>query len=234
MKNHTIYIDDEKSRDRMVAFINSTSDRFATEIYHHESCWKKYLRSTYDTSDLKTIHLQNIRLPEMNQIFFEHVRNVIIELNEPRTLRSLLLDYQNITKKIGISIENMKSSKVKELIQETFGEEIGFHERYHKNESIIVFKRNAGGSFIEFAIYSWGISEEQILHTAAKRLRAHLKDNNDLGWPPTVEEVERDEEPDPLLYKVICWLKNPADKIFELNPESLMLSSLFKSHLTKK
>ena len=89
-----------------------------------------------------------------DQIFFEHVRNVIIELNEPRTLRSLLLDYQNITKNFGISIENMKSSKVKELIQETFGEEICFHERYHKNESIIVFKRNAGGSFIEFAIYS--------------------------------------------------------------------------------
>ena len=65
-------------------------------------------------------------------------------------------------------------------------------------------------------------------------MRAHLKDNNHLRWPPTVEEVERDEEPDPLLYKFICWLKNPADKIFELNPESLMLSSLVKSHLTKK
>ena len=184
-KNHTIYIDDEKLRERMVAFINSISDPFATEIYYHEFCWKKYLRPIYDTSDLKTIHLQNIRLPEINQIFFEHVRNVIIELNEPRTLKSLLLDYQNITKNFGISIENMKTSKVKELIQETFGEEIGFHERYHKNESIIVFKRNA---------------------------------------------VERDEEPDPLLYKFICWLKHPADKIFELNPESLMLSTLVKSH----
>ena len=52
--------------------------------------------------------------------------------------KSLLLDYQNITKNFGISLDNMKSSKVKELIQETFGE-----ERYHKNESIIVFKRNA-------------------------------------------------------------------------------------------
>ena len=64
-------------------------------------------------------------------------------------------------------------------------------------------------------------------------MRAHLKDNNDLRRLPTVEEVEHDEEPNPLLYKFICWLKNP-DKIFELNPESLMLSSLVKSHLTKK
>ena len=124
----------------MVTFINSTSDPFATEIYYHESCWKKYLRPTYDTSDLKTIHLQNIRLTGINQIFLEHVRNVIIELHEPRTLTSLLLDYQNITKNFGISIDNMKSSKVKELIQETFGEEIGFHESYHNNESTIVFK----------------------------------------------------------------------------------------------
>ena len=68
----------------------------------------------------------------------------------------------------------------------------------------------------------------------ARRLREHFKDDDGLLWPPAVEDVEADEEPDLLLYKFVSWLKNPADKSFALNPRSLMLSSLIKSRITSK
>ena len=74
-KIHTVYIDDENLRDCLVALIDSTPNPFAAEIWYHESCFKRYLRPTYDISDSRTIQIQNIRLPEIDQLFLEHKEN---------------------------------------------------------------------------------------------------------------------------------------------------------------
>ena len=50
-------------------------------------------------------------MAEVNEMFCQHVRTVILELNEPRTLRGLLLDYQNIAENLGFSIEGLKTTQ---------------------------------------------------------------------------------------------------------------------------
>ena len=55
-------------------------------------------------------------------------------------------------------------------------------------------------------------------------------------WPPTIEEIETEEKPDPLMLKFLTWLKTPATKEFEICPDShvFALASLLKSYTTGK
>ena len=86
--------------------IESTSDPFAVEIRYHRSCWRKYISSYTQTGkDDPMLHLQHVRLSEAREIFFKHVRTVVLEEHEFRTLQSLLQDYIRILSNFG-----MKSS----------------------------------------------------------------------------------------------------------------------------
>ncbi len=222
--------------DRILAVIAATLDPFATEIYYHRSCWKKYTRQTYETTDSTTLNVQNVRITEVNEIFFQHVRKVVLEFNEPRTLQGVLLDYRNIADNFGFSTEGLKTSKIKQMLADQFPDQLGFHNRYQKNQSTLVYDVREGGSFIEAAIYSWVISNEQLLNTAARRLRDELLINTGIIWPPTIEETETEEKPDPLMFKFLTWLKTPATKKFETysDPQVWALTSLLKSHTSGK
>ena len=95
-------------RDRIVTLIDTTPDPFATEIRYHRSCWKKHAKPCYNSSlDDNQIHLQEVRLTEVQQTFFNHVCTVVLEMNKPRTLQGLLLDY-NQCSGLGPSTENTK------------------------------------------------------------------------------------------------------------------------------
>ena len=61
-------------------------------------------------------------------------------------------------------------------------------------------------------MYSWSISDDQLLNTGARPLRGKLNSADYVGWPPTVEEVGSAEEPDALLQKFLVWLNDPAEK----------------------
>ena len=132
-KLHTVYIEDNSLRDRLNTFIDATPDPFATEIWYHKSCLRKYFKPTYENSDDSTMATPDNRLTEINALFYDHVRKSIIEWNEPRTLRSLLLDYQNIGKNFDYSLETVKTRTIKQMILNEFPDDIGFHERYHAN-----------------------------------------------------------------------------------------------------
>ena len=58
--------------------------------------------------------------------------------------------------------------------------------------------QSAGGSYIEAAINSWGVNDEQLLNTVARRLKEKLKGDASIDWPPHVEELEQDERPNDL------------------------------------
>jgi hypothetical protein len=98
-KAHTMFLDDEVMRDRILAVIQSAFDNpFAIEIRYHTRCWKTYMKPIYsmeEENEART-HLQMARLVEVQEIFFQHVRYVILELKEPRTLQGLLTDYTNL------------------------------------------------------------------------------------------------------------------------------------------
>ncbi len=89
-------------------------------------------------------------------MFFKHVQQVVIELKGPRTLQGLLQDYNHLMKNIGFDTTSTQSSTIKQLLQKEFEDKLGFHDRFHKNKSTIVYDTTGGGSYIETAIYSWG------------------------------------------------------------------------------
>ena len=45
------------------------------------------------------------------------------------------------------------------------------------------------------SINSWGVSDEQLLNTVARRLKEKLKGDASIDWPPPVEELEQDGRP---------------------------------------
>ena len=227
-------------RDRILTVIANTTDPFAVEIGYHGSCWKKYISQIYheDKNSMQNIHLQSyVRLAEVREMFFKHVHRVILDLNEPRTLQGLLLDYNNIMHNFGYDENITKSSTIKQMIVKAFKNKIGFHDHFVKNTSTIVYNASTGGSYIEAAINSWGVSDEQLLNTVARCLREKLKDETAIYWPPHVEELEQDERPNDLLRKLLTWLKSPSDNDFNENcqdPEVMALSSLLFSFITGK
>ena len=118
------------------------------------------------------------------------------------------------------------------IIKDKFCDNIGFHNRYIKNESTIVYDTSDGGSYIEAALYSWSISDDQLLHTCARRLREKLNSADYVDWPPTVEEVASAEEPEALLQKFLVWLNDLAEKPNgNFNDGSIVTIASFISYL---
>ena len=238
-KNHmyTIYLEDASLRDRIFTVIANITDPFAVEIRYHSSCWKKFISPIYheDDNSMPNIHLQSyVHLAEVCQLFLIHVHKVILDLNEPRTLQGLLLDYNNILHNFRYDESSTKSSTIKQMIEKELKNKIGFHDRFVKNTSTIVYNASAGGSCIEAAINSWGVSD---VNTVARRLKEKLEGDASTDWPPHVEELEQDKRPYDLLRKLLTWLKNSAANDFRescLDPEVVAVSSLLFSFITGK
>ena len=218
-----------------MTLIDTTPDPFATEIRYHRSCWKKHTKPFYNSSlDDNQIHLQEVRLTEVQQMFFKHVCTVVLEMNEPRTLQGLLLDYNQMRKNFGFASVT-QTSIVKKKFQKEFKDKIGFHDHFHKNQSTIIYDTSAGGSYIEAAIYSWGISDEQLINNVARLLTEKLSGESDRSWPPHVVVFENVDEPHILLRKLLTWLKDPAIQDFTEacnDPRITTLSSLLLSFIT--
>ena len=68
--------------------INSCHDTYAAEIRYHPMCWEKYI--TYKDRD---IPLQKVRQTEVRILMLKHVKEVIFQSNEPRSLKCLSNDY---------------------------------------------------------------------------------------------------------------------------------------------
>ena len=148
-------------------------------------------------------------------------------------MQGLLPDYNNF----GDDESGTKSITIKQMIEKESKTKIGFHDHFVKNTSTIVYNASASGSYIEAAINSWGVSDEQLLNTVARRLKEKLKGDASIDWPPHVEELEQDEGPNYLLRKLLTWLKNLAANDFSescLDPEVVALSSLLFSFITGK
>jgi len=87
-------------------------------------------------------------------------------------LQSLVSDYKRIISDYGYVAGDVRSSYVKELLIEEYGETIGFKERSEMNKSAWVYDVAGGGDYIEAAISSSGISDEQLLHLGHLQLKA--------------------------------------------------------------
>ena len=87
---------------------------------------------------------------------------------------------------------SVKSAAIKTIIQKEFGDDIEFHLRYLTVQSTLVYG-NKAGCHIQAAIYSWGVSDEQLLNIVARRLNERLRNDLRMKWPLTTAELENDE-----------------------------------------
>ncbi|KAJ8341915.1 hypothetical protein SKAU_G00342060 [Synaphobranchus kaupii] len=86
----------------------------------------------------KLPHMHNVTLREAQTIFFDHIRTVIFEEHELRSLQSLLRDYSSIISRFGFPTSRVKSSYIKDILTREFEDKIGFHSRPQRNQSDLV------------------------------------------------------------------------------------------------
>ena len=121
-------------KSRLDTFIASCRDIEATEVKYHRKCWGKYV--SYRSTEENDISVEtNVHV---NSLFYDHVKTVIFDEKEPRTLKGLLEDYNKLLKDNKFPV-CQKTCVVKELLEKKFGERIGFHSRSEVNQSWIVY-----------------------------------------------------------------------------------------------
>ena len=236
-KRHTVNIKDELLRVRLsklVESISALSDVFATDVYYHHSCWLQHIHMQIDPSD--AIHLQNVTYCEMKQIFFKRIDKIIFQEHEFRSLQSLLDEYRTVAMEYGFDVGRLKSSYVKEILSKEYGDRIGFHER-GKNISEFVYDTHGGGSYVNAAFNSFGITDEQLILNLAPRLCKHINETSELNWCPSVDELLEDENVSHFLLKLLSAMKRKhghKELSEEDNPVIRVLSSLITYFVTGK
>ena len=167
---------------------------------------------------------------------FIHVRKVIFQDNEPKTLKRLLDNYNHL-----LSNHNFpkceRTSKLKSILKKEFGDVVGFHNRFQKNQSSIVYDVSKGGSYIEAAINAWGISDDDLLRNVASRLRNKTKNFTNLTWPPHPKHLDTTPDMPEVLLKFLVWLKYPTRKPEECtmnNPQIVALGDLLLAYIVNK
>ena len=233
-KRHTVMLDDDDMRDRINCLIDhADDDPYALEIRYHHKCWLKYVRKYQKMSDDdKVPFMQNVTHREAQTIFFDHIRSVIFQEHELRSIQSLLHDYRSILSRYGFQTDGVKSSYIKSILIREFQYSIGFHSRHLKNQSDLVYDTSAGGSYIEAAITSIGVSDEQLVQNVSKRIVGDVKSVGSIIWPPSVGELEEAEELSPLLLHLISALRGKPG--VDLSPKSLSLTSFLTQHILGK
>ena len=79
----------------------------------------------------------------------------------------------------------VKSSFLKTLQIREYGEGIGFHVWYQKNQSDVVYIKCSSGSHVETAISWMGITVETLIK-GAKRLVGKVKEKDLVSLPPNI------------------------------------------------
>ena len=78
-----------------------------------------------------------------------------------------MVDYKRIVGDYGYPVGDIKSSFLKDLLLVEYKNTIGFKERNERNKSELVFDAKGGGDYIQCAISSFGISDEQLIQNIA-------------------------------------------------------------------
>ena len=218
----------------LVESISALTDAFAADIYYHKHCWMQYVVNTQMRKD-EEMHLQGVSYSEMQTLFLRKVDEIIFTDHEIRSLQSLLQEYKDTANEYGFTVGDLKSSYLKEILVKEFGEAIGFKSRAERNRSELVFDTNGSGDYVESAMSSLGITDEQLLRNLAPRLSQKIRSEHSLNFPPRIDQLEDDENLSTDLLKLLYWMKNPEkSKSFEDDPLLTTLGSLITYYVTGK
>jgi len=149
-------------RNRINYLIGSRdNDQYALKIRYHHKCWLMYVRRYQKIrEDDKLPQIHNVTLREALTTFFDHIRGVIFEEHELRSLQSLFRDYSSIVSRYSFQTPGIKSSYIEDILSREFQDKIGFHSLSQWNQSKLVYDTTGGGSYIEAALSSIGVSSE--------------------------------------------------------------------------
>lgn len=162
------YVEDEQTKKRLQALVTFCDNdggilkAAALDIRYHKDCWKTYCRPVYNQKviDTKNEELQQrLRwIKEKQTEAFNQLCEYIVECldinKEVYTLRDLLYEYEQIQRDMMITNDEIRNTcedkralrSLREKLETHFGKDIGFHSRYRRNESSIVFFPKARGS----------------------------------------------------------------------------------------
>ena len=130
-----------------------------------------------------------------------------------------------------------RTSYIKKILEDTFGDELGFHNRFQKNESTIVYDSKSGGTYREAAINSWGIDKELLMNNVARHLRDTFKNHSMQEWPPHSDRLKEEKQPPEELRRFLAWLRNPSIKDFANDCEDPIITALIDillAYITKQ
>ena len=122
----------------------------------------------------KLPRMNNVTLSEAQTIFFDHIRTVICQEHELRSLQSLLRDYSSTLSQYDFPTAGVKSSYIKEILTIAFVGKIGFHCRPQRNQSDLVCDTYGSGSYVEATLIFIGVSSEKLVPNVAERLKQDL------------------------------------------------------------
>ena len=237
-KCHIVLTQDESLCVRIERLAESTSqlsDPFANDIMYHHSCWMKYVTNPLkNRMNSRFQRFANVTRFEMKNIFLRYVDNIISRDHEIRSVQSLLLEYQWLVVEYGYSCGEVRGSFIENLLIQEYGPLIGFRESEEKNKSELVYDAEGGGDYIDLALTSMGISDEQLLQNFSKRLGIKVKDTPHPPWPPRIDELEEEEEFSEILLSLLSKLKNKNKEKTKDNPILQTLSSLITYYVTGK
>ena len=104
------------------------------------------------------------------------------------------------------------------LVIKEYQDKIGFKDKSELNKSEWVYDVEGGGDYIEAAVSSLGISDEQLLQNLAPRLSKKIKNTPTVPWPPRIGHLEEGEQLCEVRLKLLTWLKQPERKTADLSP----------------
>ena len=228
-KRHVPFLENVEMRRRISCLIDSTPDPFAADILYHNLCWLKYALMR---NNEENYHTQNINIDDARNLFFGHVDKVLFQEREIRSLQSLLSDYKLIVGDYGYDVGNIKSSYLKEILVKEYGQSIGFKERPQKNHSDWVYDVAGGGTYIDAAINSTGVSDEQLMKNLCGRLHVKIKETKSVSWPPRIDQLEEEENICTSLIQLLSWLKHPNTDSLDYRPNTLCIASIVTQYVT--
>ncbi len=122
-------------------------------------------------------------------------------------MKGLMNDYNKLLDNFNYP-ECERTSYVKKILEDTFGDEQGFK----KYESTIVYDSNSGGAYIEAAINSCGIDMESLMNNGAGHLQDSFKNHPMQERPPHSNRLKEEKQPPEELRRFLTWLRNPSIK----------------------
>ena len=188
--------------------------------------------NTSQSTDMKRLFICNTpKWERCRRWFFTMCTSWYSETMRSVSCKDSLKDYKNLLNNYGWPPSDIRSSYIKDPLVREFKDIIGLHSRFQRNESEIVYDCSAGGSYIDAALSSIGISDEQLARNIAPRLSASIKEIATIPWPPCVDELEEDENLEPLL-QFLLWLKEPGRIAEDYSLEIIALASMITKYVT--